>query len=110
MTPICREMAEALGFLQTTLDNVLAQCDDGGLPGPANARHPRHDRRPQAELDTARRCLYQRVARRAVVDSAALIARLARNDIIAGLDVFDPEPIPPDSPILKLPNVFLSPT
>ncbi|MEZ4674819.1 MAG: NAD(P)-dependent oxidoreductase [Caldilineaceae bacterium] len=26
-TPICRELAEALGFTQTSLDNVLSQCD-----------------------------------------------------------------------------------
>ena len=30
-------------------------------------------------------------------------------DITAGLDVFDPEPVPPDHPITRLPNVFLSP-
>ena len=32
-----------------------------------------------------------------------------RGDITAGLDVFHPEPIPADSEILQLPNVFLSP-
>jgi phosphoglycerate dehydrogenase-like enzyme len=49
------------------------------------------------------------VSRGAVVDSAALIGRLKQGDIIAGLDVFDPEPVPPDSEIIHLPNVFLSP-
>ncbi len=53
--------------------------------------------------------IFVNVSRGAVVDSAALIARLKRGDIIAGLDVFDPEPIPPDSEIIQLPNVFLSP-
>lgn len=33
----------------------------------------------------------------------------AAGDITAGLDVFDPEPVPPDHPITCLPNVFLSP-
>ncbi|MBI3959189.1 MAG: hypothetical protein HY328_10290 [Chloroflexi bacterium] len=53
--------------------------------------------------------VFVNVSRGAVVDSTALIARLQRGDIIAGLDVFDPEPIPPDSEILGLTNVFLSP-
>jgi phosphoglycerate dehydrogenase-like enzyme len=49
------------------------------------------------------------VSRGAVVDSDALIERLRRGDIVAGLDVFDPEPIPVDSPIRQLPNVFITP-
>ena len=49
------------------------------------------------------------VSRGAIIDSEALIARLKRGDIVAGLDVFDPEPIPPDSEIIGLRNVFLSP-
>ena len=49
------------------------------------------------------------VGRGKVVDSNALIARLRRGDIVACLDVFDPEPVPLDSPIADLPNVFLSP-
>jgi phosphoglycerate dehydrogenase-like enzyme len=49
------------------------------------------------------------VSRGAVVDTDALVARLQQGDITAGLDVFDPEPIPADHPITRLPNVFLSP-
>ena len=103
-----RELAEALGFVQTTLDNVLAQCDvvvclvplTPKTQGMIGAR----------ELDLIRAgAVFVNVSRGAVVDSAALIARLKRGDIIAGLDVFDPEPIPPDSEIIHLPNVFLSP-
>ena len=55
------------------------------------------------------RSVYVSVSRGIVTDSAALIARLEKGDIYVALDVFDPEPIPPDSPILTLPNVFLSP-
>jgi phosphoglycerate dehydrogenase-like enzyme len=44
-----------------------------------------------------------------VVDTDALVDRLRRGDITAGLDVFDPEPIPGDHPIKELPNVFLTP-
>ena len=49
------------------------------------------------------------VSRGAIIDPDALTERLQRDDITAGLDVFDPEPIPVDHPIRQLPNVFLSP-
>jgi D-3-phosphoglycerate dehydrogenase len=49
------------------------------------------------------------VSRGKVIDSDALVARLARGDVIGCLDVFDPEPIPLDSPVLDLPNVFVTP-
>jgi phosphoglycerate dehydrogenase-like enzyme len=43
-----------------------------------------------------------------ILDSEALIARLRRNDITAGLEVWDPEPIPEDSEIRHLPNAFVT--
>jgi len=53
--------------------------------------------------------VFVNVSRGKVVDSTALVARLKRGDICAGIDVFDPEPIPGDHPIKTLPNVFLTP-
>jgi D-3-phosphoglycerate dehydrogenase len=49
-------------------------------------------------------------ARGSVIDPEALVEAL-RNGWIAGagLDVFEPEPLPPDSPLLSLENVILSP-
>jgi phosphoglycerate dehydrogenase-like enzyme len=44
-----------------------------------------------------------------VVDSDALIEKLEKKEIIAGLDVFDPEPLPKDSPLRTIPNAILSP-
>ena len=43
------------------------------------------------------------------VQSDALIERLRKNDIYACLDVFDPEPVPTDSPVREMWNVFLTP-
>lgn len=49
-------------------------------------------------------------SRGAVVDQAALVRALEEDWIAgAGLDVFDPEPLPADSPLLALNNVVITP-
>lgn len=49
-------------------------------------------------------------ARGPVVDQAALVRALQEGWIAgAGLDVYDPEPLPKDSPLLSMNNVVLSP-
>jgi glyoxylate/hydroxypyruvate reductase len=50
------------------------------------------------------------VARGAVIDHAALCAALAGGRLSGAiLDVFDPEPLPPDSPLWDTPNVIITP-
>ncbi len=50
------------------------------------------------------------VSRGKVVDTAALAAALESGHLAgAGLDVTDPEPLPGDSPLWKMPNVILTP-
>lgn len=53
--------------------------------------------------------VFVNVSRGAVVDTEALVARLRVGDIIACLDVVEPEPLEIDSPLRGLPNVFLTP-
>ena len=53
--------------------------------------------------------MFVNVSRGPVVDTAALVDRLSRGDVIACLDVVDPEPLAADSPLRAMPNVFLSP-
>ena len=64
----------------------------------------------EAELALLRPgAVFVNVSRGMVVDAAALLDRLRRGDVIACLDVFDPEPLPLDSPLVDLPNVFCTP-
>ena len=49
-------------------------------------------------------------ARGECVDTKALYDALKENKIaVAGLDVFEMEPVKPDNPLLELPNVVLTP-
>ncbi|MDI3340114.1 MAG: D-2-hydroxyacid dehydrogenase [Sphaerobacter sp.] len=63
-----------------------------------------------AEFRAMRRDAYlYNIGRGAIVDQAALIAALQAGEIAgAGLDVTDPEPLPPDSPLWDMPNVIIT--
>ena len=64
-----------------------------------------------AELETMKTsATLVNVSRGPVVDTDALVDALARGRIgAAGLDVTDPEPLPPDHPLLDLPNCLVVP-
>jgi phosphoglycerate dehydrogenase-like enzyme len=49
------------------------------------------------------------VARGQVVDTDALVAELITGRLSAALDVTDPEPLPPDHPLWRAPNVLITP-
>ena len=102
------EIADIVDVLQTSLENVFAECDVVVCLAPLTPKTK--GMIGKAELDLLRPgTAFVNVSRGAIVDSQALIHRLKVGDITAGLDVFDPEPIPADSELIHLPNVFLSP-
>jgi phosphoglycerate dehydrogenase-like enzyme len=80
---------------------VLAAPDTPGSKGMIGAR----------ELNAMKRSAYLlNIARGALIDESALIDAL-ENGTIAGaaLDVAEKEPLPPESPLWKLKNVFITP-
>ena len=55
-------------------------------------------------------CVLVNIARGGVMDTEALIGTLeTRKDLTAVLDVFETEPLPPESPLWTLPNAVLTP-
>jgi phosphoglycerate dehydrogenase-like enzyme len=105
---IPREVADIYGFTLTSLDSVLSAADVVVCLAPLTPRT--RGMLGAREIGLLRPgTVFVNVSRGAIVDSAALIERLRRGDIIASLDVFDPEPVPTDSPVRDLPNVFLTP-
>lgn len=103
-----RELPEVLGILSTSLENVLSQCDAIVCLAPITPRTKGMIGRRELELIPPGAVLVN-VSRGKVIDSQALVERLERGDIIAGLDVFDPDPVPAGHPITAMPNVFLTP-
>jgi len=99
----------AHGVTLTTLDDLLRRCDYVVVTAALTAG-------TRGLLDANKLALLPdgavvvNVARGPIIDTGALTAALATGRIIAaGLDVVDPEPLPPGHPLLALPNVVLSP-
>ncbi|MEU9367629.1 hydroxyacid dehydrogenase [Streptomyces avermitilis] len=101
--------ARALGVEPTTLDSVFAESDVVSLHAPlldetramVDARLLR-SMRPDATLVNT--------ARGGLVDESALVTVLGeRPDLFAVLDVTDPEPPRPGSPLFELDNVVVTP-
>ena len=96
-------------FPLAQLDTLLAQADFVviAVPGTPATYHligaPQfHAMKPSAFLVN--------IARGSVIDEPALVEALRSGAIAgAGLDVFENEPLPADSPLWDMPNVFISP-
>jgi phosphoglycerate dehydrogenase-like enzyme len=103
------EFCAEVGIDQLPLDEVIARSDYLILTVAANdgTRHLIGQRELALMKDSA---FLINIARGAVVDETALITALQDGTIAgAGLDVFEVEPLPADSPLLALENVVLAP-
>jgi phosphoglycerate dehydrogenase-like enzyme len=89
--------------------DMLAQCDYVVISLPLTPDTTHFISEP--ELRSMKPTAYLvNIARGAVVDEVALIRALREGWIAgAGLDVFEQEPLPPESPLWELDNVLLSP-
>src|SRR5262249_51573086 len=102
------EVAEKAGVRLVKLPDLLKHSDVVTLCAASNSgsRHLLGKR----ELNLLRpRAVFINRAGAALVDTAALLARLKKNDLCAAIDVFDREPLEKSAALRKLPNVFLTP-
>ena len=100
--------AGELGARLLDLDELLATSDIVSLHAPdlPSTRHLLDRRRLALIPDGA---VLINTARGGIVDESALVAQLESGRIGAVLDVTQAEPLPPASPLYRLPNVFLTP-
>lgn len=98
----------AAGAMPRSLESLLGESDVITLHCPATTA-TRRMIGPTAIATMKPGAILVNLGRGALVDSGALVDALERGHIsAAALDVFDPEPIPPDHPLLKMPNVIVS--
>jgi D-3-phosphoglycerate dehydrogenase len=103
-----KEVADVLGVRLTSLDHVMADSDVIVCLAPITPKTHRMVGARELDLIKPGSALVN-VSRGPIFDPDATIARLSRGDITGAFDVWDPEPIPADSPIRQLPNVVLTP-
>ncbi len=108
VNPLDPDLEAQLGVTYLDLDALLPECDVLTLHMPLtpetrglfNAERLRKMKQGAFLINTARAEL---------VDTDALVEALKGHLGGAAIDVFSPEPPPPDHPLLKLPNVILTP-
>ena len=103
-----REKAEAAGARMVDKPTLLSESDAVTLHVVLSDR----TRGLLAAEDLARMkpgAILVNTSRGPLVDEAALIQKLRSGTLVAGLDVFEREPLPADHPLRKLSNVVLTP-
>jgi phosphoglycerate dehydrogenase-like enzyme len=102
------ETAEAGGATLVDRDTLLATSDVISLHVVLSARS--HQMLGASELARMKPgAILVNTSRGPLVDEHALVAALHEGRIMAGLDVYGEEPLPPDAPIRTAPNCVLTP-
>lgn len=103
------EVEEAVQATFVPLDDLLRESDVVTLHVPLTPATRGLIGAPQLAL-MKRTSILINTARGAVVDTQALVRALEERRLWgAGLDVTDPEPIPPEHPLLRCPNAVVTP-
>lgn len=103
------ELERELGAVHCQLEELLGQADFVCVTVPLSAQTEKLIDAGQFER-MRESAFFINISRGKVVDEPALIAALERGAIRgAGLDVFEQEPIPRDSPLLNMSNVVALP-
>ena len=102
-----KEAAEALGASLLPLEEVLATADHISLHAPLmpGTRHL-IDATSLARLRPG--AVLVNTSRGGLIDEADLIAAVTDGRLLAGLDVTEHEPFPPDDPLLATPGIVLT--
>lgn len=100
--------AAALGARLLPLDELLRTSDVVSLHAPEIPATHRMLNRERLALIPDGSVLIN-TSRGSLIDPVALTEELVSGRIAAVLDVTEPEPLPADSPLHRLPNVFLTP-
>lgn len=98
------ESGDELGATFVSIDELLEQSDFLVVAAPLNneTKGLFNDNAFDKMKNTA---VFVNVARGQIVNTDSLVRALRNKKIFAaGLDVTDPEPLPPDHELLKLPN------
>jgi phosphoglycerate dehydrogenase-like enzyme len=103
------ESAEQVGAEYVSFDTLLAESDFVTIHAPLS-EETRHMFNAEAFRKMKRTAILINTSRGGTVDQDALYDALRNGEIAAaGLDVTTPEPLPPDHPLLQLPNCVVLP-
>jgi D-3-phosphoglycerate dehydrogenase len=105
---VAADAIRAAGAEAVSLDELFANSDLVSLHCLLNAQ-TRHLINERSLAKMKRGVVFINVGRGGLVDTAALIAALNSGQVAAaGLDVFEQEPLPADSPLRLMPNVVVA--